>query len=192
MRDHRSGGAAHTRPRGIAPGCQQAIAGGLALAVITLSACQLGHPSQATLGGAAPTASIARPLTPSTTPSVTPSPADQSIMPGPPPSPTPISAPSPRNHVPPGTFVLFASVTFTGATTYEQAVAVLREAGVTPYPWTCDDPRTPVPPPPDEQRAAFAASHQLRLSYPTDDQLNRLPSSALVVPVDAAVVYMCP
>jgi len=94
--------------------------------------------------------------------------------------------------VPPGTFVLFASVTFTGATTYEQAAALLGEDGTTPYPWICDDPRTSVPPPPDQQRAAFAASHQLLLSYPTDDQLNRLASSALVLSVDAAHLYMCP
>jgi hypothetical protein len=89
-------------------------------------------------------------------------------------------------------FVLFASVTFTGATTYEQAVALLSEAGTIPYPWTCDDPRTPVPPPPDQLRAAFASSHQLLLSYPMDDQVNRLAASTLVLSVDVAPLYMCP
>lgn len=197
-RNHRSTGPARTWSLGIAPGWQRAIAGGLALAVITLSACQAGRAPQAAQDGAAqvatpvPTVSIVRPLTPTTAPRVTPSPADQGVMPPPPPSPIPKSSPSPRNHVPPGTFVLFASVTFTSATTYEQAVALLSEAGTTSYPWTCDDPRTPVPPPPDQLRAAFATSHQLRLSYPTDDQLNRLASSALVLSVDATPMSMCP
>ena len=187
---HRNGGLARTWSLGIAPGWQRAIAGGLALALITLSACQAGRAPQAATP--APTVSIVRPLTPTTAPRVTPSPADQGVMPPPPPSPIPKSSPSPRNHVPPGTFVLFASVTFTSATTYEQAVALLSEAGTTSYPWTCDDPRTPVPPPPDQLRAAFASSHQLLLSYPMDDQLNRLASSALVLSVDATPMSMCP
>jgi hypothetical protein len=83
---------------------------------------------------------------------------------------------------------LFVSVAFTPATTFDQAVAAL--AGVL-YPWTCDDPRTPVPPSLDEQRANFAGTHTLLISYPTWDRLLQIAASPLVVSVDGAALYQC-
>jgi hypothetical protein len=137
---------------------QQLVIGGLALALLALSACQQQN----------------SPLVPhSMTPSQTPLPLH-------------------RNHVTPGTYPLFVRITFTETTTYEQATATLQAAGQNEYPWTCDDPRTPVPPPLADRRAAFAASNFLLISYPMDDnQLDQLAASAQVVSVDAYPVYMC-
>jgi hypothetical protein len=87
---------------------------------------------------------------------------------------------------------LFASITYTTSTTYEQAVALLQSVGQTPYPWTCDDPSMPTPPPAEQQRAAYAASYQLLVSYPRDDQLNQLAASPQVRSVDVATLSMCP
>jgi hypothetical protein len=84
---------------------------------------------------------------------------------------------------------LFASITFTSATTFDQAVAVL---GGALYPWTCDDPPTPVPPSPADQRAAFTGSHMLLVSYPTWDHLVQIAASPLVVSVDGTSLYQCP
>jgi hypothetical protein len=83
---------------------------------------------------------------------------------------------------------LFVSITFTPATTFDQAVAVL---GGALYPWTCDDPRTPVPPSLDEQRAIFAGSHTLLISYPTWERLVQVAASPLVVSVDGTALYQC-
>lgn len=55
---------------------------------------------------------------------------------------SPGSAPgsgSARNHVPAGTRPQFVRVTFTAATTYDQARALLASVGQIPYPWTCSD-----------------------------------------------------
>jgi len=84
---------------------------------------------------------------------------------------------------------LFVSVTFTSATTFDQAVATVRAAL---YPWNCDEPRTPVPPPVSEQQALFAGSHTLFLSYATWDFLVGIAASPLVVSVDGTALSPCP
>jgi hypothetical protein len=89
----------------------------------------------------------------------------------------------------PGYIPLFASVTFTVDTTYDQAQAILRGHV---YPWTCDEPRSDAPPPLAEQQANFAAWHGLLMSYPTWDELARIASSPQVVSVDGTPLYPCP
>jgi hypothetical protein len=84
---------------------------------------------------------------------------------------------------------LFASITFTADTTYDQAQAILRGHV---YPWTCDEPRSNVPPPAAELRANFAAGHYLLMSYPTWDELMRIASSPQVVSVEGTPLYPCP
>ena len=49
------------------------------------------------------------------------------------------SSSSARNHVPAGTRPQFVRVTFTAATTYDQARALLTSVGQIPYPWACSD-----------------------------------------------------
>jgi hypothetical protein len=71
---------------------------------------------------------------------------------------------------------------------YDEAVALLREHL---YPWTCDDPRSPTPPPADQQRASFAVTHALLVSYPTWDELTRLAASPQVVSIDGVALYQC-
>ena len=149
------------------------IIGGLVFALLTLSACQPESPTLAS-----------RRSTP--TPTSKSAQISQSI------TPTPTRSSTQRSHIAPGTWTLFARITFTTSTTYNQAVAILTAAGGSPYPWTCDDPRTPTPPPLAQLRAAFASSHQLLVSYPSDSLLNQLASSSQVVSVDAASLYMCP
>ncbi|HLW02206.1 MAG TPA: hypothetical protein VKT82_26360 [Ktedonobacterales bacterium] len=118
------------------------------------------------------------------------------------------SASSGRNHVPPGTRPQFARVTFTAATSYDQARALLTSIGQTPYPWACSDlyfgtpwpqirqqgaaPLT-TPPPSAEQDtpAAFAASHQFLLPDPTQQQISQLAASNLVSAIDAARLPAC-
>jgi hypothetical protein len=136
---------------------------GLALAVLSLAACQASFSPRA--GGGA---------SPSPSPSITAGDA------------------SSRNHVTPGSAPLFVRVTFTSATTFDQATAILQSAGQAPYPWTCDDPRTPTPPSLDEQRAAFNASHYLFISYAQDSSLNQIASDGRVLSIDAAPMFMCP
>lgn len=99
-----------------------------------------------------------------------------------------------RIAITPGSMPLFVRVTFDSATTYDQASAILTAGPhpANPYPWTCDDPRTPTPPSPAELRAAFDSTHALYLSYPTWDQVTRIASSEDVVAVDGAALYMCP
>jgi hypothetical protein len=109
-------------------------------------------------------------------------------------TPTRIADPQARIHnVTPDNIPLFVRITFTDATTYAQAVAILESgpSGEGPDPWGCDDPRTPTPPPPNVQEAVYNASHTLLLSYPTWDELLWAASSPQVVSVDAATVYMC-
>ena len=84
---------------------------------------------------------------------------------------------------------LFASITFTADTTYDQAVAILRRHF---YPWTCDEPRSPDPPPLAELHANFAASHGLLMSYPTWDELARIATAPQVVSVEGTALYPCP
>lgn len=93
------------------------------------------------------------------------------------------------HNVTPGNSLLFIRVLFTPATTFEQAVAIV---GGNPYPWDCDAPRTPVPPSLAEQRAAFAASHILYLSYPGQNQLIQIASSPQVVSVVGVALFQCP
>ncbi|HEU5367905.1 MAG TPA: hypothetical protein VFU69_05560 [Ktedonobacterales bacterium] len=113
-----------------------------------------------------------------------------------------------RNHVPPGTRPQFARVTFTTATTYEQARALLTSIGTVPYPWACSDlyfgtpsplsglrslsPLT-TPPPSAEQDTpeAYAASHQFLLAYPTGQQINQIAVSNLVVAIDGLRLPAC-
>ncbi len=174
------------------------IIGGLALAFLILSACQQDSPTSVSQGITPTNRSVQ--IAQNTIPTLTSSPTlvSQGISPTSvsksaqsiPSTPTRISAQ--RNHIPSGTSPLFARITFTTPTTYDQAVAILTAAGDTPYPWTCDDPRTPTPPSLAQQRAAFASLHQLLVSYPSDSLLNQLASSSQVVSVDAAPLYMCP
>ncbi len=89
----------------------------------------------------------------------------------------------------PDQFSLFASITFTTDTTYNQATAILRGHV---YPWTCDEPRSNVPPSVAEQQASFAAGHYLLMSYPTWDELTRIASSPRVVSVEGTPLYPCP
>jgi hypothetical protein len=84
---------------------------------------------------------------------------------------------------------LFASITFTSTTTYDQAYAILRGHV---YPWTCDEPRSNDSPPPAEQLANFAAWHSLLMSYPTWDELVRIAASPQVVSVEGTPLYPCP
>lgn len=81
---------------------------------------------------------------------------------------------------------LFASILFTPATTYAQAVAII---GGPPYPYSCDGiPRMPEPTP----EITFATSHYLLVSYQTWDSLLHLASSPRVVSVDGTPLYPCP
>ncbi len=91
-------------------------------------------------------------------------------------------------NITPGSFILFASITFTADTTYDEATAILRGHV---YPWTCDDPREPTPPSVADQRASFAAAHTLLMSYPTWDELMHIASSPQVVSVENAPLYQC-
>jgi hypothetical protein len=89
----------------------------------------------------------------------------------------------------PDQFSLFASVTFTTDTPYDQAVAILRGHV---YPWTCDEPRSNIPPPLSVQQANFGAWHGLLMSYPTWDELLRIASAPQVVSVEGTPLYPCP
>jgi hypothetical protein len=117
-------------------------------------------------------------------------------------------SPAGRNHVPAGTRPQFARVTFTAATTYEQARALLTSVGTVPYPWACSDLYfgTPTPtgglysalplttPPPSAEQdtpEAFAASHQFLVAYPTGQQINRIAASNLVVSIDGLRLPAC-
>ena len=84
---------------------------------------------------------------------------------------------------------LSASITFTADTTYDQAAAILRGHV---YPWTCDEPRSNVPPSVAEQLANFAAWHSLNMFYPAWDELVRITSSPQVVSVEGGALYPCP
>ena len=105
---------------------------------------------------------------------------------------TPTRSPDPLariHNVTPNAMPLFASIVFTPATTFDQAVAII---GGDPYPWTCDEPRSPVAPSLAEQRAAFATAHWLLISYPQWNQLMRIAAAPQVVSVEAAPLYPCP
>jgi hypothetical protein len=98
------------------------------------------------------------------------------------------------HNVGPNNWRLFVRITFTPPTTYEQAVAVL-ETGPgarPPYPWPCDEPPSPTPPPLSDRQAAYAATHTLLISYPVWDELIWIASAPQVVSVDGTYVYPCP
>ena len=84
---------------------------------------------------------------------------------------------------------LSATITFTADTTFDQATAILRGHV---YPWTCDEPRSNVPPPLAEQLANFAARHSLNMFYPAWDELVRIAASPQVVSVEGGALYPCP
>jgi len=84
---------------------------------------------------------------------------------------------------------LSTSITFTSDTTYDQAAAILRGHV---YPWTCDEPRSNVPPSTAEQPANFARWHSLNMFYPAWDELVRIASSPQVVSVEGGALYPCP
>lgn len=108
---------------------------------------------------------------------------------------TRIADPRSRIHnITPSSSALFVRVTFTGSTSYDQAVAVLEggPSGEAPDPWGCDDPRSPTPPPLDVRASAYDGSHTLLIEYPRWDEMLWIASSPLVVSVDGGAVYMCP
>ncbi len=170
---YESGMLARTRLLRTPTVTQLLIIGGLVLALLTLSACQQASPPLASQGSTSTPTSKSAQISQRSTP-------------------TPARSSTQRNQIPPGTSPLFARITFTTSTTYEQAVAILTAAGDSPYPWTCDNPRSPTPPPLAQLRAAFASSHQLLVSYPSDSLLNQLASTSQVVSVDAVPLFMCP
>jgi hypothetical protein len=114
-------------------------------------------------------------------------------------SPTPIVVPASTrsaadalsriHNASPKDIPLFASITFTSDTTYDQAIAILRGHV---YPWTCDEPRSDEPPPLAVLQANFAKWHGLLMSYPVWDELVRIASSPQVVSVDGTSLYPCP
>lgn len=107
------------------------------------------------------------------------------------PGPTPTSsggALARIHNVAPGEFILFARITFTADTNYDQAAAILKGHI---YPWTCDDPRSPTPPAVADERASFASSHTLLMSYPSWDELTRIAASPQVVSVERIALYQC-
>ncbi len=135
----------------------------LAALLLLLAACAPGRVAPATLHSSTPTATTAS-------------------------TRTTADALSRIHNASPDYIPLFASITFTRATTYDQATAILQGHV---YPWTCDEPRSNVPPPPAEQRANFAAWHGLLMSYPTWDELVRIASSPQVVSVEGTALYPC-
>lgn len=113
-----------------------------------------------------------------------------SVPPSPTPSPTIAADALSRIHNASPTYIpLFASITFTADTTFDQATAILRGHV---YPWICDEPRSNEPPPLAEQRANFAAWHGLLMSYPTWDDLEHIASSPQVVSAEGTALYPCP
>lgn len=84
---------------------------------------------------------------------------------------------------------LSASITFTADTTYDQAAAILRGHV---YPWTCDEPRSNIPPSTAEQLANFARWHSLNMFYLAWDELVRIASLPQVVSVEGGALYPCP
>ena len=185
---YESGMLARTRLLRTPTVTQLLIIGGLVLALLTLSACQQASPPLASQGSTSTPTSKSAQISQRSTPTPTRKPTltNQGS------TPTPARSSTQRNQIPPGTSPLFARITFTTSTTYEQAVAILTAAGDSPYPWTCDNPRSPTPPPLAQLRAAFASSHQLLVSYPSDSLLNQLASTSQVVSVDAVPLFMCP
>jgi hypothetical protein len=94
----------------------------------------------------------------------------------------------------PDTTPLFVRITFTPATTYEQAVSIV-QSGPTPanvHPWNCDDPRSPTPPATADLKATFDESHTLVLSYAPWDALTRIAAAQQVISIDPAALYQCP
>jgi hypothetical protein len=86
------------------------------------------------------------------------------------------------------TFIpLFVQVTFTSDTSFDQAVTIMGRV----YPWSCDEPRSPTPPPLPDQRANFAVTHHLFISYPSWDQLTHIAAASQVVSVDGVALYPC-
>lgn len=84
---------------------------------------------------------------------------------------------------------LSATVIFTADTTFDQATAILQGHV---YPWTCDEPRSSVPPSVAEQLANFAKWHSLNMFYPAWDELVRIAASPQVVSVEGGALYPCP
>ena len=169
------------------PARRHLIAGGLLLTgVIVASACAAVSGSSTDVSGS----STDRTTTP--TSRSTPTPTQTS---GPTSSKTNTPDPVARIHnAAPSYIPLFVRITFTSSTTYEQAVSIL-ESGPSaraPYPWNCDEPRSPTPPPLPDRQAAYDASHSLLLSYAVWDELVWLASSSQVVSVDGTYVYPCP
>ena len=136
----------------------------LAVALLLVAACAPGSVSPATARAPTPTATTAA-------------------------TRTTADALSRIHNASPDQFSLFASVTFTTDTTYNQAYAIMRGHV---YPWTCDEPRSNTPPPLSVQRANFAAWHGLLMSYPTWDELLRIASAPQVVSVEGTPLYPCP
>lgn len=91
-------------------------------------------------------------------------------------------------------------VTFLPATSYDQALAVIQQAGLY-LPAQCTGPgRLPLSPietplPPKDQRASFAQTHQLIAAGKpelTNSMLTQLASASQVVQVQVAPKFYCP
>ena len=91
-------------------------------------------------------------------------------------------------------------VTFLPATSYDQALAVIQQAGLY-LPAQCTGPgRLPLSPietplPPRDQRASFAQTHQLTAAGKpelTNSMLTQLASASQVVQVQVAPKFYCP
>ena len=105
-----------------------------------------------------------------------------------PPSPTPTVAPLTRIHnASPDSVPLYARITYTITTTYNQAVALLPNGAT----WNCDGiPRTPFPA--NYIQTLYTTSHMLWMSYPTWDVLVQIASSPYVTSVDGEPGSPCP
>lgn len=116
---------------------------------------------------------------------------------GTPGSAAPTRPPAPIN-VPPG-YQGLVRITFSAATTYDQAVSILQSAGMklqvpcpNPGPITVEPPVTPRP---ISQQDSFAHTHTLTaigVPHLTRALLNQVASSAQVTAIEKAPLVACP
>jgi hypothetical protein len=168
------------------PAKQRLVVGGLALAVVIMASACAPAPSHSSALSTTPTRSATPTRLPTQAPKHEQTPTQVSTS-----TPDPLAR---IHNVGPNNIPLFVRITFTPSTTYAQAVAILATGShpTEPYPWTCDEPRSPTPPALPDRQAAYAASHSLLLSYAVWDELVWIASAPQVVAVDGTYVYPCP